>query len=161
MPVMPWIENSSRTLLGRLFSCTTTASNPPLPVNLPARRSDCSACMRAMPPDAWTYFAMRLSTDCAESGVAHSVNAASLNRMLRMVPPTLQRGDGENSHWSRARNRTRSFSAHGACAGPTVPQPHRADASVDLAQAHHPARQAHEYVLLPEDRIRDRDAHGV
>src|SRR5216117_993381 len=28
---------------------------------------------------------MRLSTDCAESGVAHSVNAASLNRMLRMV----------------------------------------------------------------------------
>src|SRR5258708_4290694 len=48
MPVMPWIENSSRTLLGRLFSCTTTASNPPPPVNFPVRRSDCMARIQAL-----------------------------------------------------------------------------------------------------------------
>src|SRR2546422_7886698 len=40
MPVIPWMENSSRTLLGRLFSWTTTASNPPPPVYFPVRRSE-------------------------------------------------------------------------------------------------------------------------
>src|SRR5881394_3351566 len=76
MPVIPWMENSSRTMFGRLFSCTTTASNPPPPVNFPVRRSVCSACMRAIPPDAWMYFAIRLSADWADSGAALSANAA-------------------------------------------------------------------------------------
>src|SRR5258706_12331 len=77
MPVIPWIENSSRTLLGRLFSCTTTASNPPPPVNFPVRRNDCSAWMRAMPPDAWMYLATRLSTDWAwaTTGVANTTSS--------------------------------------------------------------------------------------
>src|SRR6266478_288645 len=93
MPVMPWIENSSRTLLGRLFSCTTTASNPPPPVNFPVRRSDCSACMWAMPPDAWMYLAIRLSAVWAESGAAHNASAATFDSVLRMIiPPELRRG---------------------------------------------------------------------
>src|SRR5438309_209078 len=70
------MENSSRTMFRRLFSCTTTASNPPPPVNFPVRRSVCSACMRAIPPDAWMYFAIRLSADWADSGAALSANAA-------------------------------------------------------------------------------------
>src|SRR5438874_12054466 len=79
------MENSSRTLLGRLFSYTTTASNPPPPVNFPVRRSVCSAWMRAIPPDAWTYFAMRLSTLCAGSDTATSIIAQSDDRMFRTV----------------------------------------------------------------------------
>src|SRR6266576_5627858 len=85
MPVIPWIDNSSRTLLGRLFSCTTTASNPPPPVNRPVRRSDCSAWILARPPDAWMYLATRLSTDCADSGVVHTANAARFSRVFRMI----------------------------------------------------------------------------
>src|SRR6266480_4640422 len=85
MPVIPWIENSSRTLLGRLFSCTTTASNPPPPVYFPVRRNVCSAWMRAMPPDAWMYLAMRLSTDWAWATTGAANPASSRRRARRFM----------------------------------------------------------------------------
>src|SRR5919198_6625528 len=51
----------------------------------------------AIPPDAWTYLAIRLSTDCggdwATSDVAQSINPRALSNVPRIiVPPRLQRG---------------------------------------------------------------------
>src|SRR2546422_1357581 len=55
----------------------------------------------------------------------------------------------------------RTFSAYGARRVPRIPQPHGALAPVDPAQAHDPARQAHQHPRLQAAGERDRDAHGV
>src|SRR5437667_5998045 len=86
-PVSPCSENSSRTLLGRLFSWRTAASKPPPPVNFPVRRSVVTAWMRSMPPTVLMYFAMMSSAVCADSGRAKSVSPASFRRVFRMGSP--------------------------------------------------------------------------
>src|SRR2546426_204865 len=88
MPVIPCSANSCRTRFGRLLSCTTTASNPPPPVNRPVRRSVCTAWIRSMPPTVLMYRAMMSSAVCADSGGAvQSANPTSLNSTFRMVVP--------------------------------------------------------------------------
>src|SRR2546426_3366822 len=87
MPLIPCSANSCRTRFGRLLSCTTTASNPPPPVNRPVRRSVCTAWIRSMPPTVLMYRAMMSSAVCADSGAVQSANPTSLSRTFRMVVP--------------------------------------------------------------------------
>src|SRR2546425_4006133 len=87
MPVIPGSATSCRPRLGLLLSWTTTASNPPPPVNRPVRRSVCTAWIRSMPPTVLMYRAMMSSAVCADSGAVQSANPTSLSRTFRMVVP--------------------------------------------------------------------------
>src|SRR5450759_1784713 len=89
MPVIPWIENSSRTLLGRVFSSMTIASNPSSPVNFPTRRNVLIAWILSAPPTVLMYRAMMSSAvgvDWAPSGALMAATLARVRRALRMFP---------------------------------------------------------------------------
>src|ERR1700758_1612243 len=102
--------------------------------------------MRSMPPEAWTNLAIRLSALWAAAGagsdIVHSVSAAALIRMVRIVISS-NRG-GEHTRRSRGRNRTRSFSTMAARQFP------------NLTVLSHPLIQ-HKLTILRDKRTSTRD----
>src|ERR1700719_3109026 len=89
MPVIPWIENSSRTLLGRELSSMTIASNPSSPVYFPIRRKVLIAWILSAPPTVLVYLAIMSSAvgvDWAPSGALTAATLARARRTLRMIP---------------------------------------------------------------------------
>src|SRR5712691_3836832 len=89
MPVIPWIENSSLTLLGRELSSMTMASNPSSPVYFPIRRNVLIAWILSAPPTVLVYRAIMSSAvgvDWAPSGALMAATLARMRRALRMIP---------------------------------------------------------------------------
>src|SRR5690349_19793335 len=98
-----------------------------------------------MPPEAWMYLAMRLSTDWTGAWLAWARARVVTN--ASSIQPSLKRGEKKTSGRSRGRNRTRSFSAMAQATSQQFP---------NLTVLSHPLIQ-HKLTILRDKKTSTRD----